>query len=130
MSKEVAQSKSVASKATGEQQLVEQLKQGFKEATGQLERLKVAVEESAALGQAKLQLDAAQSEVERREKQLGKLAFEWLAKKKQVPEELAGTFEALSKAHAAVEKKKSSIRDLLDEAEVVAPPPRRSATKK
>ncbi len=116
----------------GEQQLIDQIQQVWSNAQRQLEQLKRAVSENVQVSQLKARLDDAEQERERRLVALGEAAkkhFEQAGA--QVPPGLKAALEAVKAAEDRLHQERSSIRDLLQEAEVVKKevPKKKGSTK-
>jgi hypothetical protein len=115
----------------GEQQILDQIQQSWSQAQRQLEQLKRAVAENAEVGAAKAHLDDAESERERKLVALGEAVVEHFGKAGvQVPAALKAALDAARAAEARLQAERSSIRDLLQEAEVVKKePPKKKSGK-
>ena len=104
-----------------EKELVDQIATGWVAAQAQLERLKRAVDEHNALGSAKVKLEAVQREREAKLIALGEAALGQFRDAKDVPSALRAALEAVKVTDAKLAAQRSSIQDLLAEAEVVKP---------
>ena len=104
-----------------EKELVDQIAAGWVTAQAQLERLKRMVDEHSALGNAKVKLEAVQREREAKLIGLGEATLSQFRDAKDVPPGLRAALEAVKVTDAKLQAQRSSIQDLLAEAEVVKP---------
>ncbi len=104
----------------GDTQVIDQIQQLWSNAQKQLEQLKRAVSENVEVSQLKARLDAVEQAKERALLVLGEAAkkhFETSGA--EVPGMLRSALEAVRRAEGQVQEERNSIRDLLEEAEVV-----------
>jgi len=106
-----------------EKDLVEDIAAGWAVAQKQLERLRTSLEENQALGVAKVKLESAQREREAKLVALGEAALAHFREAKEAPSALRHALEAVKVAEAKLSAQRSSIQDLLAEAEVVREKP-------
>ena len=99
-------------------ELAEQIKSAWSEAQKQLEKLRLTLEENEGLKKAKRQLDAAEQDREARLKALGEAVLGHFSAGGQVPAAFKAAYEAAKSAEVRLSQQKSSIADLLAEAEV------------
>jgi hypothetical protein len=105
------------------EELVDQIASGWVAAQAQLERLRKAVDAGHALGNAKVRLEAVQREREAKLMALGEVALAHFREAKDVPSGLRAALEAVKVAEAKLAAQRSSIQDLLAEADVVREKP-------
>jgi len=113
-----------------EKELVDQINAGWVDAQARFERLKRAIDENHALGSAKVRLEAVQREREAKLMALGEAALGHFREAKEVPQALRAALEAVKLAEARLKAQRSSIQDLLAEAEVVREKPAKRPAKK
>ena len=95
----------------------------FKATQQQLSKLRDAVEKNAALGSAKVRLEAVQRDREAKLVVLGEAALNHYRDGKDVPSALRIALEGVKVAEAKVQAQRSTIADLLAEADVVREKP-------
>lgn len=106
-----------------EKELVDQIAQQWAAAQQQMERLRKSVEENSKLGNAKVKLEVVQREREAKLMALGEAALNHFREAKDVPPALRSALEAAKVTEAKLQAQRSSIQDLLAEAEVVREKP-------
>ena len=104
-------------------ELTTQISSMWSEAQTKLNQLKAAVAENHRVKELKARLDDAQAERDRKVMALGELALKAFSQdEKSAPSALKLALEAVKNAEKQLQNEKSSIRDLLAEAEVVKKP--------
>lgn len=114
-----------------EKELFDQIAHQWASAQQQMERLRKSVEENQKLGNAKVRLEVVQREREAKLVALGEAALHHFREVKEVPAALKSALEAAKVMEAKLQAQRSSIQDLLAEADVVRekPAPRKPAKK-
>lgn len=102
----------------------------FQATQQQMSKLREAVEKNAALGGAKVRLEAVQRDREAKLVVLGEAALNHFRDGKDVPPAIRIALEGVKVAEAKVQAQRSAIADLLAEAEVVREKPARKPGKK